>query len=71
VTIPAIVGIPKLFLAVPGARKRKAVEAALQGPLTTACPASILRNHPEAHLFLDQDSFNNLSPSEPGICCML
>lgn len=71
VTIPAIVGIPKLFLAVPGARKRKAVEAALQGPLTTACPASILRNHPEAHLFLDQDSFNSLSPSEPGICCML
>lgn len=56
VTIPAIVGIPKLFLAVPGARKRNAVQAALQGPLTPACPASILRNHPDAHLFLDQAS---------------
>jgi glucosamine-6-phosphate deaminase len=56
VTIPAIVRVPKLLLAVPGARKRKAVQAALQGPLTPACPASILRNHPEAHLFLDQDS---------------
>ncbi len=56
VTIPVIVRVPKLFLAVPGARKRKAVQAALQGPLTTACPASILKNHPEAHLFLDQAS---------------
>ncbi len=56
VTLPAIVGIPKVFVAVPGARKRKAVEAALQGPITTACPASILRQHPDAHLFLDQDS---------------
>ena len=56
VTIPAIVGVPKLFLAVPGERKKKAVGVALQGPLTTACPASILRIHPEAYLFLDQAS---------------
>jgi glucosamine-6-phosphate deaminase len=56
VTIPAIAGVPKLFVAVPGARKRKAVEAALQGPIATACPASILRRHPDAHLFLDRES---------------
>jgi glucosamine-6-phosphate deaminase len=56
VTIPAIVGVPKLFLAVPGERKKRAVGAALQGPLTTACPASILRIHPAAYLFLDQAS---------------
>jgi glucosamine-6-phosphate deaminase len=55
-TIPAIVRVPSIFVAVPGARKRRAVEAALRGPITTACPASILREHPDARLFLDEES---------------
>jgi glucosamine-6-phosphate deaminase len=41
---------------VPGSAKREAVRAALEGPVTTACPTSILRRHPDATLFLDEDS---------------
>lgn len=55
-TLPAILRIPRIFVAVPGARKRPAVTAALHGPISTACPASILRTHPEVDLFLDRDS---------------
>lgn len=50
---------------VPGARKAAAVAAALEGPVSTACPASLLRKHPEAHLFLDAESASHLSPSAP------
>jgi glucosamine-6-phosphate deaminase len=55
-TVPRLFGIPVLILSVPGARKRDAVRATLEGPISTACPASILRTHPNAHLFLDRDS---------------
>jgi glucosamine-6-phosphate deaminase len=34
----------------------RAVTAAVAGPVTTACPASILRRHPDATLFLDEPS---------------
>ncbi len=55
-TIPAIMSRPKLFAIVPGPAKRDAVKAAVEGPIETACPASILRNHADAHLFIDRDS---------------
>jgi len=29
------------------------VRATVQGPITTACPASILRLHPDATLYID------------------
>jgi glucosamine-6-phosphate deaminase len=32
------------------------VRAALTGPVSTACPASVLREHPNAVLFLDGES---------------
>ena len=40
----------------PGPAKRAAIAAALDGPLTRGCPASILRRHPRATLFLDEAS---------------
>jgi glucosamine-6-phosphate deaminase len=46
---------------VPEARKAEAVRNALQGPITTACPASIVRTHPDAHVFLDLESSALLS----------
>lgn len=55
-TVPALMRIPKLILAVPGATKAEAVRAALEGPVTPNCPASVLREHPDATLFLDSDS---------------
>lgn len=55
-TIPRLFRIPSLVLSVPGARKRQAVLETITGPIETACPASILRTHPSAHLFLDRES---------------
>jgi len=55
-TCPAIVGITNLICCVPELRKAKAVRDAVEGPVSTACPASILRTHPRAQLFLDLES---------------
>jgi len=55
-TIPAILRSHAISCTVPDLRKAKAVQAALQGPIETACPASILRTHPATMLFLDPDS---------------
>jgi glucosamine-6-phosphate deaminase len=46
----------RLSIHVPGPRKAAAVQATIEGPITTACPASILRLHPEATLFIDRAS---------------
>lgn len=46
----------RLVLTVPDARKAQAVACALEGPITPDCPASIVRRHPDARLFLDEAS---------------
>lgn len=43
----------RLSIHVPGPRKADAVQATIEGPIATACPASILRLHPSATLFVD------------------
>lgn len=55
-TIPTLVGAARMYCMVPGPRKAAAVAATLKGPVTTFCPASILRTHPAATLYLDRDS---------------
>jgi glucosamine-6-phosphate deaminase len=52
-TLPRIMSATRIFIVVPGSRKRAAVEAALHGPVAVRCPASTLRTHPQARLFLD------------------
>jgi glucosamine-6-phosphate deaminase len=52
-TIPALLAAKRVLCIVPEARKAKAVYDALRGPITEACPASILRQNPHAHLYLD------------------
>jgi glucosamine-6-phosphate deaminase len=48
---------PSLILGiVPEGRKAAAVKAALEGPVSPACPASILRTAPSARLYLDTES---------------
>jgi glucosamine-6-phosphate deaminase len=61
-TIPALLRVPEAVVIVPGPAKRAAVQAALDGPVTCACPASILRRHPDATVFLDRDSAAGLEP---------
>jgi glucosamine-6-phosphate deaminase len=60
-TIPTLLRIPKLIISVPGKRKAESVRRTLQDPISTACPATILRNHPDATLYLDPQSAAELA----------
>jgi glucosamine-6-phosphate deaminase len=62
-TIPTIMARPRLFAIVPGPAKREAIKRTIEGPVATTCPASILRRHPDAHLFIDRESAALLSSS--------
>jgi glucosamine-6-phosphate deaminase len=55
-TVPFFLRTPHAVVTVPGAVKRQAVRDALEGPVDPRCPASALRRHPGAALFLDRDS---------------
>jgi glucosamine-6-phosphate deaminase len=56
VTIPALLRAARVLAVVPEGRKAGPVRAALEGPVTTACPASILQRTAHATVFLDADS---------------
>jgi glucosamine-6-phosphate deaminase len=45
-----------IFCIVPTERKDIAVKLTVEGIINESCPASILRNHPDATLYLDKDS---------------
>jgi glucosamine-6-phosphate deaminase len=55
-TIPALVRVPKLIISVPGKRKASVVRRTVQEPISTACPSTILRTHPNATVYLDEES---------------
>lgn len=56
-TIPTLLGGNRLVCVVPGPTKKEAVRRTLSEPVSTACPASILRTHPACTLYLDPESF--------------
>lgn len=60
-TIPAIMSARWIFCMVPGSTKSTAVKKTIEGEITTKCPASILRTHKKAMLFLDKDSAKDLN----------
>lgn len=45
-----------MFCIVPAVTKANAVKATVEGEITEKCPASILRTHKHATLYLDGDS---------------
>ena len=55
-TITAIMNCKTISCVVPDERKAKAVYNTLNQEISTACPATILRNHPDTVLFLDKAS---------------
>jgi glucosamine-6-phosphate deaminase len=55
-TIPTIMRIPRLIVSAPGARKAAIVKRTLHDPVSETCPATILRSHSGATLFLDAAS---------------
>ena len=61
VTIPALLRARRVLAIVPEQRKARAVVDALRGPITTECPASILRQCSTATLFLDPASASLLT----------
>ena len=50
---------------VPDARKAEAVHNALEGPISEACPASLVRRHPNSFVFLEPGSASRLSVGAP------
>jgi len=59
-TIPALLRVPKLIASVPGSRKAEIVKRTLHGTISTASPATILRTHPDATIYLDEESASEL-----------
>jgi glucosamine-6-phosphate deaminase len=52
----------EIIVVVPDTRKARAVKACLEGEISPMMPASILRTHPNATIYLDTDSAALLSP---------
>lgn len=55
-TVPALLSAAVVTVVAPGPRKANAVLATLRGPIAESCPASALRRHPGATLYLDRES---------------
>lgn len=56
-TIPALTSAGSMICTVPGKLKSHAVRNTLHAEISTACPATILRKHQDAHLFLDFEAY--------------
>jgi glucosamine-6-phosphate deaminase len=59
-TVPALMNAAFIFSIVPAKAKASAVKNTLLGPIEESCPASILRQHDHARLYLDQESFSEV-----------
>lgn len=55
-TIPTLFSADRIFCIVPAATKAQAVKSTVYGEVSPACPASILRRHGYATLYVDNDS---------------
>ncbi len=60
-TIPTLFRVPKLILSVPGSRKARTMRITLEGSVSTNCPSTILRTHPNATVYLDAESAAGLA----------
>lgn len=59
-TVPGIISAKVVSVVAPGLKKADAVKGALEGEISTACPASILRTRENVTFFLDRESANKL-----------
>lgn len=55
-TIPILLSAKNIFCIVPGETKADAVSRIINGSIDESCPASILKTHDNAILYLDKDS---------------
>ncbi len=63
ITIPQLMNSENVICCAPEQRKAKAVKDALEGPISTKCPGSIVRTHANARIYVDIDSAALLSAS--------
>lgn len=63
-TIPAIMRAKSILCIVPGTHKAIAVWKTIRADISTQCPATILRCHPQARLFLDVESAELIHPQK-------
>ena len=59
--VGTIVEARRIVLVASGSHKAEAVAAAVEGPVTEACPASILQRHPAATVIVDQEAAARLA----------
>lgn len=64
-TIPALMQASYVFCMVPGNNKAPAVFHTLNAPMSEVYPSTILRQHHNAILFIDNDSAGQLAPTRP------
>jgi len=55
-TVPVLMAGTYIYCMVPGEKKAKAIYNTLHGGINEECPATILRKHENAMLFIDKDS---------------
>ena len=60
-SVNQILDAREIFCSVPDERKSEAVRNTVEGPMTPDVPASILRNHPDVDLVIDQAAASQLS----------
>jgi len=61
-SIRQILKAREIIAVVPDARKARAVKLCMEGEISPSAPASILRTHPAATLYLDKESAAQLTP---------
>lgn len=69
VTCTGLFRVAHWICCVPEARKAEAVRGSLEGPVTPACPGSLVQRHPSAAVFLDVESSARLSPAFVNTRC--
>lgn len=65
-SVKQILRSKEIIVVAPEERKAQAVKNSLEGEITPLVPASILRTHPKATIYLDKDSAALLRPKVPA-----
>ncbi|MFO7916828.1 MAG: glucosamine-6-phosphate deaminase [Anaerolineae bacterium] len=59
-TMPALMRAHRIYCVVPGPTKREAARRTIKGPISTACPATAMRRHDHAVLYLDAEAAKDI-----------
>jgi glucosamine-6-phosphate deaminase len=65
-SVQQILKAREILAVVPDERKAAAIKACFEGKISPMAPASILRTHPDATIYLDKNSASLLSPALQG-----